>query len=122
MNAQDRKSWAKENALTETIDMLRNLEAFDEYVKQHEASLAGKVAQTTLAATRSLLRRIDPQVLAERQKILIERRKRAAAHEDLGLKPRQCKHKRHRCEGTTMQHERLLGAAGSHLVRRADHM
>ena len=43
MNAQDRKSWAKENALTETIDMLRNLEAFDEYVKQHEASLAGKL-------------------------------------------------------------------------------
>ena len=43
MNAQDRKSWAKENALTETINMLRNLETFDEYVKQHEASLAGKV-------------------------------------------------------------------------------
>ena len=113
MNAQDRKSWAKENALTETIDMLRNLEAFDEYVKQHEASLAGKVAQTTLAATRSLLRRIDPQVLAERQKILIERRKRAAAHEDLGLKPRQCKHKRQmsqckECGGASIcQHARV---------------
>ena len=112
MNVQARKGWAKEHKLTETIEMLRDPEAFDAYVEQHGASLAGKDAQTTVADTQRLLRRIGPQALAERQAKLIERRRRAAQREALGLEPWQCEHKRRRsqckeCGGASIcQHAR----------------
>ena len=95
MSSADRKMWEIQHKLQEKIDSLMDREAFDAFVQTHLASLSGKFARAAVAYARTSVRR-DPEALAERQGKLIERRRRAAQREALGLKRWQCEHKRQR--------------------------
>ena len=62
MSIKDRKSWAEEHGQVQIIDDycsgLRGLEAFERYVQDHKASLAGPVAAQAVGVVRSRIKHL----------------------------------------------------------------